>query len=281
MTNQIIASSRSTSIEWTEHTWNPFVGCNIHTAGCTNCYAMQQAYRVERFGTVPHYEGIAKKVNGKRVWTGRVNRASDRAMNKPLGIKRPSMIFVNSMSDFFHPEASDEWRLEAIAIMNQRPDHVFQVLTKRAEEMQPFLDRTGISIPDNMWTGVTVEHAKTTYRIGLLREIPVKTRFISFEPLIGSVGDVDLSDIHWAISGGESGGGARHCNADWVRGIRDQCVDQGVAFFHKQWGHWSNNPIALTAPDGIKPAEWVKQQDPEGKGGSLIDGKHWKQWPTT
>lgn len=270
---------RTTSIEWTEHTWNPFVGCSIHTAGCTNCYAMQQAYRVERFGTVPHYAGVATKANGRRIWTGRINRASDRAMKKPLSIKRPSMIFVNSMSDFFHADADDEWRLEAIAIMRQRPDHAFQVLTKRPENIQPFLDRTGESIPDNMWTGATVEHAKTVWRIDAIRKAPAAIRFISFEPLIGGVGPVDLTGIHWAISGGESGGRARNCNADWVRDIRDQCQEQHTAFFHKQWGHWRNNPIALDTPDGYTPAQWVTYNDPEGKGGSLVDGRHWKEWP--
>src|SRR5690554_6190468 len=100
-------SRRTTDIEWTEHTWNPFVGCSIHTAGCTNCYAMKQANRIQSFGTVPHYAGVTHHVNGKAVWTGNLNRASERAMNKPFSIKKPAMIFVNSMSDFFHENAKD------------------------------------------------------------------------------------------------------------------------------------------------------------------------------
>lgn len=272
--------SRTTEIEWTEHTWNPFAGCNIHSAGCENCYAMRQAYRIAEFGTAPHYQGLTRKTRtGRIVWTGKVHRASDAGMRKPLGIKPASMIFVNSMSDFFHENAQDAWRLEALDIMRRCPRHVFQVLTKRPEHIAPFLARTGAHFPDNLWLGVTVEHADTTHRIDTLRAVPAATRFVSFEPLVGSVGAVDLSDIHWAITGGESGPGARACDADWIREIRDQCQAQGVAHFFKQWGVATNNPLWHTAPAGRRPADWVTEQDPVGKGGSLIDGRDWKEFP--
>lgn len=268
--------SRTTEIEWTEHTWNPFVGCSIHTAGCTNCYAMKQAHRIEAFGTVPHYAGVTAKINGRNVWTGVVNRASDRAMNKPFRIAGRALIFVNSMSDFFHDAAADTWRMEALDVMRRCPRHTFQILTKRPENIGPFLLMTGESFPENVWLGVTVEHAASVPRIALLREAPAAVRFISFEPLIGRVGDLDLDGIHWAITGGESGPRARICNPEWVREILGWCDLYEVPAFHKQWGTWRSNP--LVCEHGMTPAQ-AEQIDPQGKGGSLVDGRHVKQWP--
>lgn len=272
--------SRTTGIEWTEHTWNPFVGCNVHTAGCTNCYAMRQAHRIEQFGTVSHYKGLTKKVNGNIVWTGKVARASDAGMSKPLKIPGSALIFVNSMSDFWHPAAKDDWRLAAIDVIRRTPQHQYQVLTKRPEEAAAFFRRhPGVRLPNNFWLGATVEDSRVKHRIDTIRAIPAKVRFLSIEPLIGPVGPLNLRAIHWVITGGESGPGARPCHAGWVRDIRDQCAVAGVALFHKQWGHWRNNPLALTAPAGRSPADWVAEQDPDGKGGSLVDGRHWKDWP--
>jgi len=269
--------TRTTGIEWTEHTWNPFAGCAIHSAGCDNCYAMRQAFRIAEFGTAPHYQGLTRKTNGGRiVWTGRVHRASNNGMNKPLKIRPASMIFVNSMSDFFHDNALDEWRLEAIDIMRRCERHVFQVLTKRPENIRPFLNRTGAVFPDNMWLGVTVEHRDTVHRIDTLRQVPARIRFISAEPLIGSLGVIDLSDIHWVITGGESGPGSRVCHAQWVRGIRDQARDQDVAIFHKQWGQYASNPFVTEQRKTIAEA---KVLDPHGKGGSLLDGEILKSFP--
>lgn len=271
--------TRTTGIEWTEHTWNPFAGCSVHTAGCTNCYAMRQARRIAEFGTAPHYVGLTEVKNGKPVWTGEVHRASDRGMKKPLTIPGSALIFVNSMSDFFHANATDAWRLEAIEIMRRTPQHTYQVLTKRAENIAPFLERTGAKFPANMWLGVTVERADTAYRIDILRSVPAAVRFISFEPLIASAGAVDLGGIHWMITGGESGPGARSMRLDWMRELRDQAIEQGTPHFFKQWGRWQNNPLAASAPAGISPAKWVEQNDPVGKGGSLLDGVPWKQFP--
>lgn len=270
---------RTTNIEWTEHTWNPFVGCSVHTDGCKNCYAMRTAYRMQSFGTIPHYDGVVKVANGRPVWAGQVNRASDRAMNKPRTISGSALIFVNSMSDFFHANARDEWRSEALKVMQDCPQHTFQILTKRADLIAGFFERTHCALPSNVWLGVTVENSKHVERVNLLKASPAKTRFISFEPLIGCVGDVDLTGIDWAISGGESGANRRHCAAEWVRNIRNLCSRDGVAFFHKQWGHWSDNPIADDCPSSMTKSQWVEAQDPSGKGGSLLDGIYHKEFP--
>ena len=279
MTNQIVHQKRTTGIEWTEHTWNPFVGCSIESAGCKNCYAMRLAHRIESFGTVPAYKGTTQKINNNNVWSGKINRSSDKTMQKPFGIKGDAMIFVNSMSDFFHDNASDDWRSEALSIMRKTPNHTYQILTKRPDSIMKFVSRRNESFPDNVWLGATVEDSRVTDRIDALREVPAAIKFISFEPLIGSVGNVDMTGIHWAITGGESGHKCRPCDANWIMEIRDQCISQNVAHFFKQWGHWKNNPIALTAPTGISPQKWVEMSDPEGKGGSLIDGVSWKEWP--
>ncbi len=267
---------RTTEIEWTEHTWNPFVGCSIESAGCKNCYAMRQAHRIEAFGTVPHYAGITQTVNGRNVWSGQINRASDRAMNKPLTIRGNALIFVNSMSDFFHANADDSWRLDAIDIMRRCPQHTFQILTKRPENIGHFLLRTRCVLPVNVWIGVTVEHAATAHRIATLRAVPAAVRFISFEPLVGRVGEVDLSGIHWAITGGESGPRARVCNPDWVREILDWCYVYDVPAFHKQWGQYASNPLVFEQYALIADAKAI---DPHGKGGSLVDGALVKNWP--
>lgn len=268
--------TRTTEIEWTEHTWNPFVGCSIHTAGCTNCYAMRQAARIQAFGTVPHYDGVTAKVNGRHVWTGRLNRSSDRAMSKPLSIAGSALIFVNSMSDFFHESADDEWRLDAMDIMRRCPQHTFQILTKRPENIGPFLLRTAAAFPDNAWIGTTVEHAATKHRIETLRGVPSAVRFISFEPLVGAVGDLDLDGIHWAITGGESGPRARRCNPEWAREIADWCDLYEVPMFHKQWGTYASNP--LVCEDGMTATD-AAAIDAHGKGGSMLDGLLVKNWP--
>jgi protein gp37 len=280
--------NRSTGIEWTEHTWNPFVGCNVHSDGCKNCYAMRQAGRMGPDGfNLETYRGVTEKVNGKWVWTGRINEGSAATWNKPAKIGPPSMIFVNSMSDFWHENAKDDWRLRALSIMESVDRHTYQVLTKRPDNILGFAKRTGLSdfppgsfwFPPNVWIGTTVENRKAIQRIDTLRTIPAHVRFLSIEPLIGPIGEIDLTGIHWVITGGESGPGARRCDAGWVREIRDQCVAAGVPLFHKQWGKPENNPIFQKTPPGKKPSEWVSIVDPVGKGGSLLDGVAWKQWP--
>jgi protein gp37 len=266
-----------TAIEWTEFSWNPFVGCTIHTAGCTNCYAMRVARRLQEFGQ-PSYQGVVKVVNKSPVWTGRVNRASEAQFRKPFKIKKPSLIFVNSMSDFFHPEALDEWRLDALGVMRSTR-HQYQVLTKRPENIAPWLARSGLPIPSNMWIGATVERADCVHRIVTLRDVPAKIRFLSIEPLIGPVGPMDLTGISWVILGGESGPGARNMRPLWAREVRDQCIAQNVPLFFKQWGIAYNNPIFHEAPAGTTGTQWVAKHDPVGKGGSKLDGCEWKDYP--
>jgi protein gp37 len=277
---------RTTGIEWTEHTWNPFVGCTIHTAGCTNCYAMRTALRLQEFGQ-PSYQGVAKLANGQPVWTGKINRASDAQMRKPFKIKKPSLIFVNSMSDFFHEDAHDHWRFEAMEIM-RATHHQYQVLTKRPENILPFLHRVDEVmhrlnrhevVPPNMWIGATVERADCVHRIDTLRKVPAAIRFLSIEPLIGGVGPMDLTGIHWVILGGESGPNARPMLPTWARDVRDQCSAQKVPLFFKQWGKAWNNPIFATAPKSTTGERWVAFEDPNGKGGSLLDGREWKEYP--
>jgi len=267
---------RTTGIEWTEHTWNPFVGCTVHSAGCTNCYAMKQANRIQSFGTVPHYAGVTEHVNGKAVWSGKLSKASDSVLSKPFKIKEPSLIFVNSMSDFFHINAKYEWMSEVISIIRDCPQHIFQILTKRPENISKFIDATGEVFPKNAWIGATVERADVAHRIKTLANIPAAVRFISFEPLIGPVGDLDLDGIHWVITGGESGPRPRFCNPEWVREIISWCDLYGVPAFHKQWGAYKNNPLFLEKNIDIKE---VERLDPVGKGGSLLDGVHIKNFP--
>jgi len=266
---------RTTSIEWTQHTWNPFVGCSIRSAGCTNCYAMRLAGRLEAFGQAA-YRGTTRD----GVWTGRLNRSSDATMAKPLGEKQPSVFFVNSMSDFWHPSAEDRWRAEALAIMRATPHHTYQVLTKRPEEIGPTLSRMGITrLPDNLWLGATVEDGRVAGRIDYLRHAPARIKFLSVEPLIRTLGRPDLRGIDWMIVGGESGPSCRPMQADWVRETRDHAVGGEVAYFFKQWGHWRNNPIRLQAPPGVSGADYVKAVDPHGKGGGLVDGRLWREFP--
>jgi protein gp37 len=258
--------TRTTGIEWTEHTWNPFVGCSIKSAGCANCYAMRMAARLDAMGQ-PAYAGTTDR--GR--WTGRINRASDGQMAKPDRIPGRALIFVNSMSDFWHEDAEDAWRAEALAVMRRNPRHRFQVLTKRPENIAPILARMGEAIPDNLWLGATVEDGRVKDRAAIIARVPARIRFLSVEPLIGPGGDLDLGGIAWVITGGESGPRARFCDPMWVRGVRDACWRSGVAFFHKQWGDYRSNPLVVER--GVPIAEAMVLDPPEnGKGGAMLDG---------
>lgn len=270
---------RTTSIEWTHHTWNPFVGCAIVSAGCKNCYAMRQAYRLEHAFDFPAYRGVTQKVNGNPVWTGKVNRSSDAKMQEPLRKRDPSMWFVNSMSDFWHDAAEDEWRAEALAVMRASPQHVFQVLTKRPESIAGIMARMGLgALPDNLWLGCTLEDSRVADRAKILARVPARIRFLSIEPITARVGQLALDGIHWVITGGESGPGRRPNKPTWTREVRDQCASQGVAYFHKQWGAYESNPIV--AEQGLSEAD-AEKLDPKtnGKGGGLLDGRLWRDFP--
>lgn len=274
-----IKGSRTTGIEWTQHTWNPTVGCSIATAGCTNCYAMRMAHRIESFGTAPHYKGLTKSSKGGPVWTGKVSQASRTQVRKPLTIAEPSVIFVNSMSDLFHPDMDDHWRDDAFDIMRDADRHTYQILTKRPEVARRYYaERPELHDLEQVWLGVSVERADVAWRIDELRAVPVATRFLSVEPLIGPLGPVDLTGIHWIITGGESGPGARPCDPQWIREVRDLCVEQGVAFFHKQYGKWANNPLVWEQKHDLERAKAL-DLDPKSKGGATLDGWLWRELP--
>jgi protein gp37 len=219
-------------IEWTDATWNPVAGCSILSPGCTNCYAMRMAARLQAMKH-PAYQGVTRKSGMRFVWSGKIT-LNEAALAAPLGWKKPHRVFVNSMSDLFHDRVPAEFIERVWLTMAQADWHVFQVLTKRPERMRDFLkDRPILS---NVWVGTSVESAPFTSRIEALKKTPAAVRFVSFEPLLGPVGNVDLAGVHWAIVGGESGPGARQMETDWVEEIRTACREHGVAFFFKQWG---------------------------------------------
>jgi protein gp37 len=190
----------TTGISWTDKTWNPWAGCAHWSPGCTNCYAMREAYRISKHPTAaPWYRGTVKLVKGKPVWTGQVNRAADHKFNEPLGWRAPHLVFVNSMSDFMLRTGED--RRDAIEIMRRRPQHRFQILTKRAELLHRLPP-----LPSNVWLGVSIERQDFAWRLDHLRAVDVGVRWISAEPLLGQL-DLDLTGIGWLVTGGESGPG--------------------------------------------------------------------------
>ena len=248
-----------TKIEWAEATWNPVAGCSIVSPGCTNCYAMRQTARNGAAQPQGHYAGLTRQSGGRPVWTGRVALAPNHILYQPLRWSKPRMIFVNSMSDLFHEDMPDEWRDQAFAIMALADHHIYQVLTKRPHIMRDYLSGHSSLQPlaPHIWLGVSVENADHMDRIDILRDTPTGgPRFLSLEPLLGPLPDLNLDGIDWVIVGGESGPRHRPVEADWVRDIRDQCIAAGVAFFFKQWG--GHTPKA---------------------GGHLLDGEEWHQMP--
>jgi protein gp37 len=228
-----------TAIEWTDATWNPVAGCSIISAGCKNCYAMSMARRLEFMG-MEKYKGLTKKTNKKIVWN-EVIREDTASLKIPYKWKKPRKIFVNSMSDLFHEDVSDDFILSVWEVMRNTPHHNYQILTKRPDRMLKVLsDVVGYILP-NVWLGTSIEDKRYIERIDYLRRVPARVRFISFEPLIGSVGNVDLSNIHWAIVGGESGSNARPIKENWIDEIYKQCLIYETAFFFKQWGTWGKD----------------------------------------
>jgi protein gp37 len=228
-----------TQIEWTDATWNPVAGCSIMTAGCTNCYAMDMAKRLEAMG-IEKYAGLIRRAGKKTVWNG-VVREDHEALSIPYRWKRPRKIFVNSMSDLFHERVEDAFILAVWQVMRETPRHNYQILTKRPERMAQFVASRICDVLPNVWLGATIENADVVHRIAHLRAAPAAIRFISFEPLIGAVGMLDLSSIHWAIVGGESGNAARPIRETWIDEIHEQCLRAGTAFFFKQWGTWGKD----------------------------------------
>lgn len=209
------------SIEWTEATWNPVTGCTKVSEGCRNCYASAMAKRLKAMRN-PRYS------NGFNV------TLHDDLINLPLTWKKPKRIFVNSMSDLYHEDVPLEFIQSVFNAMEEASWHTFQILTKRPERLLEIAH--SLQWPDNVWQGVSVEDGNVTERIDFLREVPAHIRFLSVEPLIGPINNLNLDQIHWVIVGGESGPKSRPMEEEWVYSIRDQCIEQNVAFFFKQWG---------------------------------------------
>ena len=208
-------------IEWTENTWNPITGCTKISEGCENCYAFRMASRLQKMGNAKYMNGFALTLH-------------EECLNEPYTWKKPSRIFVNSMSDLFHVDVPLSYIIKVFDVMNANPKHIFQVLTKRADRLADVASH--LRWTENIWLGVTVENEKTKSRIEHLRNIPAKIKFISFEPLLSDVGKLNFCGIDWAIIGGESGWGARPIQEDWVLNIKNQCEQQEVIFYFKQWG---------------------------------------------
>ena len=228
-----------TQIEWTDATWNPVAGCTVMSAGCTNCYAMAMAKRLEAMG-MEKYTGLTRTSGKRTIWTGEV-REDENALTIPFNWKKPRKIFVNSMSDLFHEQVSEAFILQVWDVMRKTPHHNYQILTKRPDRMAEIVSRAIPNILPNVWLGTSIENGAVRARVDDLRLVPAAIRFISFEPLIGAVGTIDLSNIHWAIVGGESGKSARPIQEEWIDEIYSQCTDYGTAFFFKKWGTWGND----------------------------------------
>lgn len=244
-----------TAISWTDATWNPTTGCTKISPGCKNCYAERMTYRLKAMGQINYRNGFEPTFHDKKT------------LYKPLHWKKPRSIFVCSMSDLFHEAISDTQILHVFSIMEGASWHRFQVLTKRSERLKlidkyfnmPHFPSAHVPEnpwPSNVWAGVTVESADYRYRIDDLRATGAAVKFLSIEPMIDDVGELDLSGIDWVIVGGESGPGARPMQAEWVRNVRDQCIEQNILFHFKQWG-------------GVHKKE----------AGRILDGRLWDEMP--
>lgn len=232
---------KSTKIEWTESTWNPVTGCPKVSSGCKNCYAEPMSNRLKAMGDHKYSNGFSLTLHPE-------------SLNQPYNWKKPRLIFVNSMSDLFHPEIPDKFIEDVFNTMNNTRHHIYQVLTKRSERLKELSSK--LIWTDNIWMGVTIEESGYLYRMDDLKEVSSSIRFLSLEPLLGDLGLIKLDGIHWVIVGGESGPGARIMKEEWVNRIKEQCVSQNVLFFFKQWG-------------GVQ----------KKKAGRMLDNKTWDDMP--
>lgn len=292
----------SSKIEWTDATWNPVTGCTVLSPGCQFCYAQDLAGG--RLQHHPSRAGLTKPgPNGRPIWNGKV-RFNEGWLNQPLRWRRPRTIFVCAHGDLFHEDVPDEWIDKVFAVMAIAQQHRFQVLTKRAEQMRLYFEaepwdringEAGVlwdwaKIPQlgpppipNVWLGVSVEDRARLDRIDHLRATPAAVRFLSLEPLLEDLGEIDLSGIHWAIVGGESGPNARPMHPDWARSIRDQCQAASVPFFFKQWGEWI--PAASTVIHYWNPTAYHEWDDAtvarvgKKRAGRELDGRTWDEMP--
>jgi len=240
----------TSKIEWTEQTWNPVTGCTKISPGCKYCYAETMSKRLYAMGVKGYEEDFST-----------ISLVRDR-LTQPLERKKPTMYFVNSMSDLFHEKVPFEYIDEVMDVIYQAPQHTFQILTKRADRMATYFETR--YAPENAWLGVSVENKKYGKpRINILRKINAKTRFLSIEPLLEDIGKISLRGIHWVIVGGESGVKARPMKESWVLNIKSQCESVGTDFFFKQWGSWGQ--------DGVKRTK--------GANGRQLQGQTWDMIP--
>ena len=219
---------KTTKIEWTDKTWNPITGCSKISAGCVNCYAEVMARRLQAMGQDKYLGGFKLALH-------------EDALKEPLQWKKPHTIFVCSMSDLFHKDVSDEFINKVISIIKLTPQHRYQLLTKRADRMAEYFRNR--DIPENVWLGVTVENQATKTRIDFLRNLNAPVLFLSCEPLLEDLGELNLANIDWVIVGGESGTSARPMKEEWVLSVKTQTENQGSAFFFKQWGTWGRDGV--------------------------------------
>lgn len=238
----------TSTIEWTDKTWNPITGCDKISAGCINCYAEVMSRRLKGMGKSKYSGGFSLTLHEKD-------------LDEPKKWKTPQNIFVCSMSDLFHKDVPFNFIDKVVDTILKTPWHRYQILTKRADRMQEYF--SSHSVPSNAWIGVTVENIENKFRIDNLRSIPAKIKFVSCEPLLGDLGDLQLDHIDWVIVGGESGASARPMREEWVLSIKKQADRNSVAFFFKQWGTWGS--------DGIK-----RNKKANGK---ELNGKIYQQMP--
>ena len=252
LTTKGAAVSTQSSIEWTEATWNPTTGCDRVSLGCDNCYALALAKRLKAMGKEKYQVDGDPRTSGPGFGVS----VHESALLLPLHWKKPRMVFVNSMSDLFHARVPLEFVQRVFEIMRSTPQHTYQILTKRASRVRRLSDQ--LEWPENVWMGVSVESAEFASRIDDLRMTGAIVKFVSAEPLISSLGQINLGSIDWLIAGGESGPQARMVDPAWIRDLRDQCQEAGTAFFFKQWG-------------GRTPKS----------GGRVLDGRTWDQFPSS
>jgi protein gp37 len=284
-----------TSIEWTDASWNPIVGCSPVSPGCANCYAERLA--ATRLKNHPDYKGLSERPEGCYArWNGQVRFLPER-LDEPQRWKKPKRIFVCDMGDLFHESVKDEWIARIVKVMLWCPQHTFQILTKRADRMRQVMSGfveystpfKGKPLP-NVWLGVSAENQHfADERIPLLLETPAAVRWISAEPLLGPVtgiGTRDFGGINWVVCGGESGANARPMHPDWARSLRDQCQAAGVPFFFKQWGQWLPVGQGMWSPGEAKAYaawNWMNcEMVKVGKkaAGRQLDGREWNEFPT-
>ncbi len=242
--------STTSRIEWTEQTWNPLTGCTKISPGCKYCYAEVMAYRLHAMGVSGYKNGFNLTLHEDR-------------LIQPLKRKKPTVYFVNSMSDLFQEGVPDHFITKAIDVMRSTPQHIYQVLTKRASKLPEYFSR--YSAPENLWLGVSVENKKHGVpRIEHLRKVSgINIKFLSVEPLLEDIGKIDLSEMDWVIVGGESGANARQMRPEWATSVRRQCETANVSFFFKQWGLWG--------ADGKRRSKKAN--------GRELDGKIWNSYP--